>query len=28
LSPRSLAATMAFMCAGFVTVAMFRHWGA
>ena len=27
LSPRSLAATMAFMCAGFVTVAMFRHWG-
>ncbi|MBN3002135.1 YeeE/YedE family protein [Chromobacterium alkanivorans] len=28
LSPRSLAATAAFMFAGFVTVAAVRHWGA
>jgi uncharacterized membrane protein YedE/YeeE len=28
LSPRSLAATAAFMSAGFVTVAVLRHWGA
>lgn len=28
LSPRSLAATVAFMSAGFITVAVLRHWGA
>ncbi|PTU67093.1 YeeE/YedE [Chromobacterium sp. Panama] len=28
MSPRSLAATAAFMFAGFVAVAVFRHWGA
>lgn len=27
LSPRSLAATVAFMSAGFITVAVLRHWG-